>query len=235
MLGHNTKSISKARRAEINDEAMILLVDLWRKNSPSRPLDVVSPGMALEHLGYTVRSRDLGHEYFDDAWIQVAGLIDFEQKEVLISTRISREEQFFTAAHELGHAVLHPGQGGLHRDRPAKGPALRTDVKEVEADYFASCFSMPEKLMRKSFAERFLVDQAYLDQRMAQGLYNTGVSNLSGRIRSDRDFSRILAECDSYERIRFLPLKSEYLVSTEAMAIRLEELKLTSLRKKHNP
>lgn len=229
MLSHKPRSISKARRIEIDDEATTLLVELWRKNSPSKPLDVVSPGMALEHLGYRVDSRDLGHEYIDGSLVQVAGLINFEKKEVLISTRISREEQFFTAAHELGHAVLHPGHGGLHRDRPAKGPAIRTDVKEVEADYFASCFSMPEKLVRKSFRERFLVDQVALDQRTAFGLCNAGLSSLRSKIRSDRDFSRILAECDCYDRIKFSSLKSEYIVSTEAMAIRLEELKLASL------
>lgn len=229
MQGHNTKFISKARRAEIDDEATVLLVELWRKKSPSSPLDVVSPGMALEYLGYSVSSRDLGQEYIDGALVQVAGVIDFENKEVLISTRTSREEQFFTAAHELGHAVLHPGQSGLHRDRPEKGPAIRTDVKEVEADYFASCFLMPEKLVRKSFIRRFFVEQACLNQRTALGLCNARVSSLRGKIRSDRDLSRILAECVCYERIKFPSLKSEYLVSTEAMAIRLEDLGLVRL------
>ncbi len=99
----------------------------------------------------------------------------------------------------------------------------------MEADYFASCFLMPEKLVRNSFRKRFLIDQVSLDQRTAFGLCDTGVSSLRAQIRSDRDFSRILAECDRYDGVKFPSLKGEYLVSTEAMAIRLEELRLMSI------
>lgn len=110
--------------------------------------------MALEHLGFHVASQDLGIELIEDQLVQVAGQIDFEHKEVWLSTRVTRDEQFFTAAHELGHAVLHPGQNGLHRDRPLKGPAARKDSKEAEADYFASCFLMPRKQVVKRFTYR---------------------------------------------------------------------------------
>ena len=229
MQVQNAKYISKARRIQIDDEATTLLIALWRKNSPARPLDVVSPGTALEYLGYTVDSRDLGQEYIDGAMNNVAGIINFDKKVVSISTRVSFEVQFFTAAHELGHAILHPGQNGLHRDRPAKGPSIRTDVKEVEADYFASCFLMPEKILRRNFEERFLADKVVLDQKTAFGLYNVGVSGLRSNIRSDRDFSRIVAECIYYNGVRFSSLKKDYFVSTEAMAIRLEELLLVAM------
>ncbi len=82
MSGHGTRWISEARRREIDDNATILLVELWRNNSPSKPLDVVSPGIALEHLGYRVDSGDLGQEYIDGALAHVAGLINFERKQV---------------------------------------------------------------------------------------------------------------------------------------------------------
>lgn len=218
--------ITKARRREIEDEATSLLVTLWRKNRPDHPLDAISPGMALEHLGFHVGSQDLGIELIEGQLVQVAGQIDFERKEVWLSTRPTRDEQFFTAAHELGHAVLHPGQNGLHRDRPLKGPAARKDSKEAEADYFASCFLMPRKQVVKSFESIFGTDRFLLNQASASALCDSSVSQLRQHLRRPRDLSRLLVECTKFNGVPVTALKYEYQVSTEAMAIRIEELGL---------
>lgn len=218
--------LSKARRIEIEDETSILLVELWKKHSPSNPLSVVSPGLALEHLGFRVGSTDLGQEYIDGRLSDVAGMINFEQQEVWISTRSSREEQFFTAAHELGHARLHSEHRGLHRDRPVKGPSVRRDIKEIEADYFASCFLMPTKQIRRRFVDRFQVDEFHLNQNTAFSLCGSTRREVRSHIKSVRELSRLLAECIQFNGTGFSSLKSVFQVSTEAMAIRLEELRM---------
>jgi Zn-dependent peptidase ImmA (M78 family) len=85
----------------------------------------------------------------------VAGIIDKDKKEVFISRRYPVAVRNFTAAHELGHAIMHQ-QSGLHRDKPIDGSAGgQRDPIEKEADYFAACFLMPEKLVCSVFKQRF--------------------------------------------------------------------------------
>ena len=60
--------------------------------------------------------------------------------------RISVERWFFTAAHELGHLLLH-------LDAYEVGSTEENDTEEKEADEFASHFLMPEAVFAKEFAE----------------------------------------------------------------------------------
>lgn len=225
--------ISKERRAAIEARSRYLLMELWNNrhqiwsaNTPENPMEVVNPGAALEYLGYKVGAGDLGQEFIDGRLSKVAGLVDFENRSVCIALGISREEQFFTAAHELGHVLLHKNQRGLHRDRPVKGPSARKDIKEVEADYFASCFLMPERRVRKHFREKFSADEFSLSEATAFALGGVGIDAIRSRLRAQRDLSRMLAECVRYNGVDSPSLKFSFEVSTEAMAIRLEELEL---------
>ena len=63
---------------------------------------------------------------------------------VAVSNKFSKEVQNFTAAHELGHAILHE-QAILHRDIPVDsiGKRVVRDRVEIEADTFATYFLMP--------------------------------------------------------------------------------------------
>jgi Zn-dependent peptidase ImmA (M78 family)/DNA-binding XRE family transcriptional regulator len=60
--------------------------------------------------------------------------------------RISVERWIFTAAHELGHLLLHPEAYDVSRTDEAK-------VEEDEADAFAGYFLMPDRLFEKEWAE----------------------------------------------------------------------------------
>jgi Predicted Zn peptidase len=227
--------ISAQRRKVIAERArflqLSLLNDYHRLHGvqPSNPLDVINPVGALESLGYSIAQGDLGQDLIEGRLVDVAGHIDARHRVVALSTKMGREEQFFTAAHELGHAVLHPYRHGLHRDRPVKGPSMRKSSIEAEADYFASCFLMPEKQVRRRFEWNFLCDSVQLTNEVAFALSGTDEQSLRSRVRSVRDLTRMLSECVYFNGNPLIPLKRVFRVSTDAMAIRLEELGLASL------
>ncbi len=64
--------------------------------------------------------------------------------------------QLFTGAHEIGHLVLHEDTV-MHRDRAFDGSPLQAPraPAERQADRFAACFLMPQKLLRERFEFMF--------------------------------------------------------------------------------
>ncbi|MBC8073828.1 MAG: ImmA/IrrE family metallo-endopeptidase [Deltaproteobacteria bacterium] len=67
---------------------------------------------------------------------------------VLVNTwdRISVERWIFTAVHELGHLLMHPGAYDVSN-------ADEVDDEEQEADAFAGFFLMPQSLFEKEWEE----------------------------------------------------------------------------------
>lgn len=71
-----------------------------------------------------------------------------------INSLHSATRQRFTIAHELGHLVLHADTARFHVDQESliglrdETSALATDVREIEANQFASELLMPEVLLR---------------------------------------------------------------------------------------
>lgn len=58
------------------------------------------------------------------------------------NSRLARE--IFTLAHEIGHSVLHMANINSFMDDTITIAGGTADEKEQEANYFASCFLMPE-------------------------------------------------------------------------------------------
>src|SRR5690606_1839148 len=93
----------------------------------------------------------------------------------------------------LGHAILHP-TSGLHRDRAPDGPPGGCrDQKEVEADVFASCFLMPEKVIRRAFKQRYLCECFEVNEASAFALLSKGVRELRRKYPQRRDLARTRA------------------------------------------
>src|SRR5690606_37085640 len=82
------------------------------------------------------------------------GLIDKQSRQVLLSSGLPPTVRNFTAAHELGHALMHEFEG-MHRDKPLDGSSTNNNPQEGEAERFAAYFLMPEKLLRKAFEQSF--------------------------------------------------------------------------------
>lgn len=83
---------------------------------------------------------------------EVSGLCDFKTKRIYVNQDDSPERQAFTMAHELGHWILHRE---IFLEDPESYPVLprfsdpnRGDPLEKEANKFAACLLVPERLLR---------------------------------------------------------------------------------------
>ena len=193
------------------------------------PKDILSVKEVLKQLGYQYSvESSLGVQGVGADSFEVAGAISKTDKTVQISDQYPEDVRNFTAAHELGHALMH-NQKTMHRDRPTDGAIFVRTKMEKEADKFASYFLMPGRLTRQIFIHLFDTDQLIIDDFVLHNL-RMSPEEAEKRFVSLRDFSQYVVNLRSFGRKRFNESLSEsFGVSREAMAIRLEELNLVSL------
>lgn len=202
--------------------------ELWEGELPS-PIEVLDVVKAAKLLGFGLEVVDTLGIFVDRAEkVAVAGLIDRSTSSILISRDFSPAVQNFTAAHELGHAMLHAHMQVVHRDRPVDGNALGRERVEMEADKFAAYFLMPAKLLRGEFVDRFLTDQFVLNEDTAFALFAKSLSHAQRGLDTQRKLSRLLASATQYNGRHFYSLAEHFNVTVETMAIRLEELQLVA-------
>lgn len=222
---------------EIEQRARSLQASLWQDRSliwpdatPTNPINVLDPFIALRLLGYDCElDETLGQFINDGKPVEVAATLDRKTREVHISRQFSNTVRNFTVAHELGHALLHDTGTTLHRDRPLDGATLSRSNIEFEADKFASFFLMPAKQVLSAFERFFLTDLFVLNEATAFALGRGDYEELHNQCRTLRQLSRLIAGAEQYNGLHFISLADQFLVTDEAMAIRLEELGLVSL------
>lgn len=125
-----------------------------------RTARVCGPAVPVERViaerGITLMYPSLGQEA-SGVLVRKDGMIVIGVNRAHAKTR-----QRFTAAHELGHALLHGGEQihhdasfrvNLRSDLSSKG----TDPIEIEANYFAACLLMPREFLELD-PEAFLMD-----------------------------------------------------------------------------
>lgn len=203
--------------------------ELFPTGNTMEPADVLDPLVALNGIGYQSETvESLGRCQSPDEIFEVAGMIDGLEQKVFISRQFPLPIRNFTAAHELGHAILHK-EVGLHRDRPLDGGSNNVSREriEIEADIFAAYFLMPETLVRARFKRHFKTQQFILNEETAFAL-GKDMDTLQATCTELRRLSKLLAKTSYYDGESFRPLSEQFKVSSEAMAIRLEELKLIS-------
>jgi len=201
---------------------------IWKKETPTNPLEILDPENAIKIVGYNLDKYTTLGQYSEGGDIfEVAGHIDNKSKQISISEQFSKETQLFTAAHELGHAIMHD-QSELHRDRPIDGSAgpHGRDRTEVQADKFATYFLMPKKQIVRTFTSIFLTSQFAIDEATAFALGSGSIDELKAECKNLHALSRKLASTEYYNQKDFSSMAKQYGVSVEAMAIRLEELEL---------
>jgi hypothetical protein len=203
---------------------------LWPEGVPAEPIAMLDPTVALAMLGYSVDllPSGLGQYHTGRSTVDVAGLINTASRSVQISGMLGSEVQRFTAAHELAHAVLHPDAVGVHRDRPLDGIASSRERPERDADRFATLWLMPAKLMASEFKSAFLQNRFVLNTDTAFDLLGRSPDEVAKAYPTRRHLSRLIASASHYAGKQIYPLATRFRVSTETMAIRLEELELVS-------
>ena len=95
-------------------------------------------------------------EDFEELADRFSGFCDFENDKIYLNREDSPKKQFFTAAHEFGHWVLHrslylakPKDYALMPRQRAFANGTTDNLKEKQADYFATCLLMPRLLVKK--------------------------------------------------------------------------------------
>lgn len=229
------KRAGRYTKPEIAALVRKLQVELWTHRAQvlddvrsEHPEDVLDPVVALRAIGFSVSESETLGRYSDDGdQFEVAGIIDAPNRKAYLSRNFSPQVRRFTAAHELGHAILHGG-AGLHRDRAVDGTTIAglRSVTETEADTFAALFLLPEKPVFVAFRNKFLEFPFRLSEQTAFALMSQDVDSVRLKCRTLRDLTRVLSGAGYYNGLHFSSLAEQFGVSIEAMAIRLEELEL---------
>lgn len=218
----------------IEKEARRIQTEIWSRRDLRYPLGVpdiptlFDPRNVADHCNLFFEARDrLDTDYRGGG--EAAGLWQRDRSTILVSRRFPFEIQRFTAGHELGHFILHPGIGDrtLHREIPVLGPRSDRPPLEQEADYFSACLLMPRKAVIGAFEARFTKQPLVLTETVAYHLkVDTGA--LFAQPRGSLMFAEAIARAQQFDRQRFKSLAQYFGVSVRAMAIRLDELGLTA-------
>jgi Zn-dependent peptidase ImmA (M78 family) len=203
---------------------------LWAADQMPAPVAMLDPAAAARLLGIDFEIHDaLGSRFGgSDARFEIAGLLDRQARKIAISRRFRPETQRFTAAHELGHWLLHPGNV-MHRDRPVGGLeySVKRAPEEREADRFAALFLMPAKLVKRRFEESFGIRAPLvIDDTAAYWLCGSNPGFLLGADITALEREAAVACTRSFANRQFDSLAMYFRVSIASMAIRLRELKL---------
>jgi Zn-dependent peptidase ImmA (M78 family) len=222
-------------KKHIEDQARQLRKEIWdRRNEIWKheilPLEAINAEAACIALGIAYEEReDLGNFGFKGNRFKIAGMVDRQAGKIAVATIPSSEIMRFTAAHELGHYMLHKKQT-MFRDQPINNTwnyqSSGKTPEEKEADYFSACFLMPKKHLKQYFKVRFLTTQFHFDDDSSFRLNPTEYEALLCAEEGSMDRAIALAKCESYNGQRFHSLAKQFRVSVSAMAIRLEELGL---------
>ena len=224
--------------SEIERKARELHIQLWKDRErlfgrpDVRPEELLEPELAAAVLGVTYEEHDeLGRFGFGRDRFEVAGLIDRDQRKIAVSLVFRGAQLRFTGAHEVGHWLLHPDQI-MHRDRPVDGLHLDRAPKprkEQEADYFAACFLVPQRLATEALAYTFgTAGRFVLDHQTAFLLRPDNPEYLLTAGTNSWDVAMAVATAKSYNGRHVKSLAEQFRVSPSTMAIRLRELELVA-------
>ena len=209
--------------ADLTNEAAASLAQQARAlmGIPSGPVPNVV--RLLEAHGVIVVYLDLEDLTKVDAFSHLG----FDRPIVLLNPeKNDRAKSRFDAAHELGHAVLHK-QTLLHRDKPLDGSSTAPrNREEMQADKFATFFLMPTKLVEDIFVEIFETTRFTINESSVLAIRAGSIDALRKKCHNKRGLARLLVTTEFYGGKAFNSLTKIFRVSTETMAIRLEELDL---------
>ena len=115
----------------------------------------------VKQLGILYSEKVLGKN------VSGASAIHDDIKLIVVNSQHNPPRKRFSIAHELGHLFLHPeslvnfsAQSVLYRDGV---PSEKTDQLEIEANYFAACLLIPERLIIHEIGGRTEFDEEAIE------------------------------------------------------------------------
>jgi Zn-dependent peptidase ImmA (M78 family) len=225
--------LSNKRKEEIAVKAKELQIEVYKKLKAANPRQDPSPYRCLdpelicEHLGIRYESiSEIGYERFTGG--RMVGLMDRQAKKIVVAGGDPWPQMRFTAAHEIGHWVLH-GDLTMHRDRPnIHGDIFNQNLssEELEANYFACYLLMPRRMIIKEFVKRFGPQPLEINDLSAHWLRPDSPDAVFRSSAYSLDLYIFAAGCHHFNHRSFKSIAEQFDVSVSAMARRLKELKL---------
>lgn len=221
-------------KSQIEREVRRLQVEIWMQRDiiwqfGVPPVEAMfEPRVVADFLDLQYELRDNMQPEQPGTGFEAAGTLDRKRGILAISTQFDYFVQRFTAAHEIGHFILHPwiGDKVVHRDRPIHGFQLsgRPEI-EQDADYFAACLLVPMRRLHEAFEVRFGTRKPLpLTDTVAFHLAGGSAHQLfSAPPGATLQFAKAVASAQSFDGRRFQCLAQQFGVSVSAMAIRLRE------------
>jgi Zn-dependent peptidase ImmA (M78 family) len=162
--------------------------------------------------------------------LEAAGLLDGAKKRIAVAKKFSPIIRRFTLAHEIAHYLLH-GRQLLLREPPITDATFERPSKSIherEANLFAAELLMPSFLVETVFTRLFgaPIDSSRIDENEAFRITSGKIPASALRKMSVRDLSKFVASNSSLTFKSDRPLAEIFQVSSTAMAIQLEELRL---------
>jgi Zn-dependent peptidase ImmA (M78 family) len=224
-------------RVDIGKAANTLLEKMWEQRHllvPERAvtrIEIAEPGLAAKFLliNFLIEEQIGGQFAYRGQKFETAGLLDRQARKIVVSKRFPKEVMVFTAAHEIGHWVLHPDEVMIHRDRAVTWPPVGSQVRpkqESEADYFAACFLMPRSLVIEFVGKLFGACPLVIDDRTAFAIDASDYEALLRAQEGSIERARAVARASHFGLKQVHPLHKQFGVSVSAMAYRLRELGL---------
>ena len=163
----------KPVRVQCSREHVVEAAELCRKKLGLKPIEPIYDICGLlEHAGVKVLSVPMASDGFFG--LSVAEEDGGPAVVVNVWERISVERRIFSAAHELGHLMLHPDAYDVTQVEENKN-------EEQEADRFAGNFLMPNEGFRKEWNEAaglHWVDRIFKVKRIFRVSYKTVLTRL---------------------------------------------------------
>jgi len=160
-------------RAQCSRERLTEAAGLCRKKLGLKPTEPIHDICGLlEHAGVKVFPLSMASDSFFG--LSVGEEDGGPAVVVNVWERISVERRIFSAAHELGHLMLHPDAYDVAKVEENK-------EEEHEADRFAGYFLMPNEGFRKEWNEAaglHFVDRVFKVKRIFRVSYKTVLSRL---------------------------------------------------------
>ena len=223
-----SESDIEAIARNVQNELWTSRTEIWRDSDTFSHIGVLDPPTVFRVLGYEFDTPiSLGQITEDGHVLEIAGYINKLDNYAAVSKQFPLHVRRFTAAHELGHAVLHK-EDEQFRDRGLDGSTVRSPRSpvEYEADKFAAYFLMPESIMREVFHGLFGSDQFVVSDKTAFALGSKNATQLLTECPTIRHLSLRLARTDMFASRPLNTIANIFGVSHGAMAIRIEELQM---------